>query len=131
MNSRPKRKRRRYSRAQELRSQALRDWLGCDQALDLDDNVTAAAAAVEQLLKEHGFSSGIDEQELKSSWRRVAGPMISQQTSVESLRNGLLMLNVLQPAVRYHLEQTKGLLLEKLQSEFGKETIRSIRFLHG
>ena len=57
--------------------------------------------------------------------------MIADQTEPVSLRKGCLTLKVLQPAMRYHLEQLKPQLLKKLKSELGEENIKSLRLTVG
>ena len=124
-------RRARAGKAARVREQVMRDWLGCDSALDLDDGVSQAGSLVDSLLKELGLSGGISEEALRSSWLKVAGQMIGTQTKPESLKNGVLSLNVLQPSMRFHLEQTKGPLLKRLQEELGAETVREVRFQLG
>jgi len=49
-----------------------------------------------------------------------------------ALRDGILYVRVLQPALHYELEQiSKSEILRKLQRRFGGKTIRDIRFRVG
>ena len=49
-----------------------------------------------------------------------------------ALREGILYVRVLQPALRYELEQiSKSEILRKLKQRFGGKTIRDIRFRVG
>ncbi len=127
----PRSKRTRAGKAARFREQVLRDWLGCDEPYDLNDGVTSADALMEGILEKMGLSQGINEEELRSSWGKVAGDFIGQHTKPESLRDGILRLHVLQPAMRFHLEQSKAPLLKRLQEELGADTIRDVRFILG
>ena len=44
------------------------------------------------------------------------------------MANGRLTLKVTQPAMRFHLEQMKPMLLERVQAKLGKNHIQSIHF---
>jgi len=49
-----------------------------------------------------------------------------------SLREGILYVRVLQPALHYELEQVSKIdILRKLKQRFGAETIRDVRFRVG
>jgi predicted nucleic acid-binding Zn ribbon protein len=57
--------------------------------------------------------------------------VIAQHTSPVSLRKGELVLRVSQPAMRFHLEQMKPMLLERLRMQLGKDRLKAIRFTLG
>ncbi|PYL32684.1 MAG: hypothetical protein DMF38_14320 [Verrucomicrobia bacterium] len=57
--------------------------------------------------------------------------LAAHSTSV-ALREGILCVRVLQPALHYELEQiSKSEILRKLKQRFGSKTIRDIRFRVG
>ncbi|HCQ32432.1 MAG TPA: hypothetical protein DIV54_02955 [Verrucomicrobiales bacterium] len=56
---------------------------------------------------------------------------MGRQTEPVSLRNGKLTLRVIQPSMRFHLEQTKKDLLKRLQQELGANTIREVHLVLG
>ena len=57
--------------------------------------------------------------------------LATPSTSV-ALREGILYVRVLQPALHYDLEQiSKSEILRKLKQRFGGKTIRDIRFRVG
>ena len=127
----PRNKRRGAAKGARFREQVLRDWLGCDDAADLEEGVYTADEVLGDLVKKLGLQDGVTEEDLKSRWRQTAGDFIANHAAPESLRNGILTLHVLQPAMRYHLEQSKAPLLERLQSELGAKVVRDIRFALG
>ena len=74
---------------------------------------------------------GLDEDRVKEAWSTLAGELVAKQTEPVSLRKGCLTLKVLQPAMRYHLEQLKPGLLRKLQAELGEDHVISLRLTIG
>jgi hypothetical protein len=67
-------------------------------------------------------------EELNAHWRNVAGDFLGNNAELAAIKNGVAYVNVLQPAMRYHMLQWKNVLLEKLQKEFGDGVIKSISF---
>ncbi len=62
----------------------------------------------------------------------VAEAFIAGHAAPVALREGILYVRVLQPALHYELEQiSKSEILRKLKQRFGAKTIRNIRFRVG
>jgi predicted nucleic acid-binding Zn ribbon protein len=60
------------------------------------------------------------------------GEFIAMHSTPVSLRDGVLYVRVLQPALHYDLEQiSKPAILRKLKQRFGGKTIRDLRFRIG
>jgi len=78
-----------------------------------------------------GLRGGLDEDRVKEAWSSLVGELLAKQTEPVSLRRGCLTLRVLQPAMRYHLEQLKPSLLGKLQRELGQDQVSSLRLMIG
>ena len=116
---------------QKIRSHFMRDWIGGHFPLDLNRNVSDASAHLEAILESVGMRGGLDEDLVKEAWKDLAGDAIASQTEPVSLRKGCLTLKVLQPAMRFHLEQLKPQLLRKLQKELGEENITKLRMTLG
>ena len=95
--------------------------LNCSQANDW----------VDQILEKANLSFGVAEEELRKGWRQTVGDFIAGQSEIISLKHGLLTLRVLQPTLRFQLEQTQGQLLSKLQKQFGSDTIKKLRLISG
>ena len=115
----------------EMRADVVRQWVGAGRPLDLEKNVTKASAHLEEVLEVLGVSGGLEEERVKEAWASLAGELIAKQTEPVSLRKGCLTLKVLQPAMRYHLEQLKPGLLRRLQSELGEGNVTSLRLTIG
>ena len=114
-----------------MRADVVGQWVGASRPLNLEKNISEARAHIEAILESIGVQGGLDEERVKEAWSMLAGDLIAKQTEPVSLRKGCLTLKVLQPAMRYHLEQLKLGLLRKLQSELGAENVTSLRLTIG
>lgn len=114
-----------------MRADIVSQWVGASRPLDLNKNISEASAHIEAILDAIGVRGGLDEERVKEAWSTLAGDLIAKQTEPVSLRKGCLTLKVLQPAMRYHLEQLKPGLLRKLQGELGEENVTSLRLTIG
>jgi len=122
------------SRAHGFREEILREWRGCDEVGDPNAGIRPASALVAAILRglrAAGMADGLDETEVRQVWKELAGEFIGRHSEPVSVRDGVLVLRVSQPSMKFHLEQMKPLLLERIRERFGKERIKSIRFTHG
>ena len=63
---------------------------------------------------------------------KIVGDFIAAHSAPVALRDGILYVRVLQPALHYELEQiSKSEILRKLKQRFGSKTIRDVRFRVG
>ncbi len=115
----------------KIRAQVVREWIGAPRPLDLNKNVSEASEWIESLLEKIGMTGGLEEERVIETWRELAGELVASQTAPVSLRRGCLTLKVLQPSMRFHLEQLKPQLLRKLQQELGEEHLKSLRLTIG
>jgi predicted nucleic acid-binding Zn ribbon protein len=122
------------TRAQEFRREILREWRGCDAVGDPNAGIRPAAALVGAILRglrAAGMADGFDEAEVRQVWKEVAGEFIGRYSEPASVREGVLVLRVSQPSMKFHLEQMKPLLLERIRERLGRDRIKAIRFTHG
>lgn len=123
-----------HAELRRIRKEILGEWRGCDEAGDLNAGTHQAnefVAAVLRALRANGAADGLDEEEVRSAWKELAGDFIARHAEPASVKGGHLVLRVTQPAMRFHLEQMKPLLLERIQHRFGAERIRSVKFSLG
>ena len=113
------------------RARILEQWHGAGLPPDPNRNVTKAGDLLEGILSKLALEEGIDESRLRSAWREVAGEFVAGQTEPVSLRKGVLTLKVLQPSMRFHLEQSRAQILGRLQQALGKKKIREVRLTIG
>jgi predicted nucleic acid-binding Zn ribbon protein len=72
------------------------------------------------------------ETEVIDTWSKIVGGFIAAHSTPVALRERILYVRVLQPALHYELEQiAKSEILRKLKQRFGDKTIRDVRFHAG
>lgn len=118
-------------RLARLRRAILREWRGGDEPEHLDSRVHQSNEFVAEILRAAGAADGIEVEKLREMWREIAGDFVSRNAAPDSLKNGCLTLKVLQPAMRFHLEQMNGQLLANLKKAAGEDVVKSIRFALG
>ena len=121
----------RKSRHQRIREQVLREWRGAGEPADLNKGIHLPSEALDGILRRFGIQDGLDEEDVKRAWKDLAGDFISAHSAPDSVKGGQLVLRVTQPAMRFHLEQMKPMLLERLRGQLGTDKIRAIRFTIG
>jgi len=114
-----------------IRARLLTEWRGGIDPPHPARNIHQPGEFLDDLLKIVGLSDGVDEQRLKDAWGTVAGEFVSKHTVPESIRGGVLVLRVVQPAMKFHLQQMSGKLLANLHRELGKDTVKKIVFKIG
>ena len=119
------------SRLEAMRRAILREWRGGDEPARFDDCVHVPTEFLAGILRQAGATEGIDEERLRAMWKEVAGDFVSRHATPVSLKGGCLTLHVLQPAIRFQLEQTRGVLLKNIQEAAGPGVVKSIRFAVG
>jgi len=83
------------------------------------------------ILKDLRLTEGVEESRLREAWSEVAGEFVGRQTEPVSLRHGVLTLRVIQPSMRFHLEQIRNELLHRLKQKLGAQTVRDVRLILG
>ena len=79
-----------------------------------------------------GLRERLRETEVIDAWSKIVGDFIAAHSTPVALREGVLYVRVLQPALHYELEQiSKSEILRKLKQRFGSKTIRDVRFRVG
>ncbi len=114
-----------------MRARILREFRGVGEPLDLSQNVSKAGDLLAGILQSLQLREGIEESRLREAWHDVAGEFVARQTEPVALRQGVLTLRVLQPSMRFHLEQSRTQLLKRLQQCLGPGTIREVRLTIG
>lgn len=130
-SSRPKRRKASGTHIYRVRNRLLTQWRGGVDPPSPTRNIHQPGEYLSSLLQSVGLSEGIDEGRLKESWGRVAGEFVAKHTVPESIRGGVLVLRVLQPTMKFHLQQMSGKLLENMRSELGAGVVKQIRFKIG
>ena len=119
---------RQSERLAAFRRRVLREWHGCDEPAGSSANIRHASDFLEAILDYSGTAEEIDVQRLSEAWSTLAGDLVSSHCELVAFRDGEIRLRVLQPAMRFHLEQIKPLLVQRLRDELGDERVVSVRF---
>jgi predicted nucleic acid-binding Zn ribbon protein len=114
-----------------IREEILREWRGADEAADLNAGIHRADQFLAAILRSAGLQDGIQEDELRAAWKELAGDFIARHTEPSSVKGGHLVLRVTQPAMRFHLEQMKPMLLSRIREQLGENRIFSVKFTLG
>ena len=115
-----------------LRAAVIAEWRGLPDRKRSADRWQSAAEAVPKLMQRLGLRERLRETEVIDAWSKIVGDFIAAHSTPVALREGVLYVRVLQPALHYELEQiSKPEVLRKLKQRFGTKTIRDIRFRVG
>jgi predicted nucleic acid-binding Zn ribbon protein len=96
------------------------------------DRWQSLVQVVPKLMQRLGLRERLRETEVIDAWSKIVGDFIAAHSAPVALREGILYVRALQPALHYELEQiSKPEILRKLKQRFGSKTIRDVRFRVG
>ena len=111
---------------------AISEWRGLPEKKTHRDRWQSAGDLVPKLMQRLGLRERLHETEVIDAWSKIVGDFIAAHSAPVALREGILYVRVLQPALHYELEQVSKIdILRKLKQRFGGKTIRDIRFRVG
>ena len=115
-----------------LRAAVIADWRGLPERKLRPDKWQAPREVLPALIQKLGLAERLQENEVSAAWRSIVGEFIAGHSAPVSLRDGVLFVRVLQPALHYQFETiSKPEILRKLKQRFGARVIRDIRFRVG
>ena len=115
-----------------LRATVIAEWRGLPERKPRVDRWQSPAELVPKLMKRLGLRERLHEKEVIDAWGKIVGEFIAAHSAPVALREGVLYVRVLQPALHYELEQiSRSEILRKLKQRFGGRTIRDVRFRVG
>ena len=115
-----------------LRAAVIAEWRGLPERKARSDRWQSPAELVPKLMQRLGLRERLRETEVIDAWGKIVGEFIAAHSTPMALREGVLFVRVLQPALHYELEQiSKPEILRKLKQRFGGKTIRDVRFRVG
>jgi hypothetical protein len=115
-----------------FRASIIAEWRGLPERIPPSDRWRASANLVPELMKRLGLRERLHESEIAEAWSKIVGDFISAHSTPVALREGILYVRVLQPALHYDLEQVSKIdILRRLKQRFGGKTIRDVRFRVG
>jgi predicted nucleic acid-binding Zn ribbon protein len=115
-----------------LRAAVLAEWRGLPERKMQFDRWQSPVELMPKVMQRLGLRERLRETEVIEAWSKIVGDFIAAHSAPVALREGVLYVRVLQPALHYELEQvSKSEILRKLKVRFGAKTIRDVRFRVG
>jgi predicted nucleic acid-binding Zn ribbon protein len=115
-----------------LRAAIIAEWRGLPEKFTRPDRWQAPADVLPKLMQRLGLKDRLQETEVIEAWSKIVGDFISAHSAPVALREGVLYVRVLQPALHYELEQVSKIdILRKLKQRFGGKIVRDVRFRLG
>ena len=115
-----------------LRAAVIAEWRTVPERKLQPDRWQCPSELMPKLMQRLGLRERLRETEVIEAWSKIVGDFIAAHSTPVALREGILYVRVLQPALHYELEQiSKSEILRKLKQRFGAKTIRDIRFRVG
>jgi len=115
-----------------LRAAVIAEWRGLPERKIRPDRWQTPADVLPKLMQRMGLRERLHETEVIDAWSKIVGEFIAAHSAPVALREGVLYVRVLQPALHYELEQVSKIeILRKLKKRFGTKTIRDLRFRVG
>src|SRR6266481_782928 len=103
-----------------LRAAVIAEWRGLPERKMQADRWQSPAQVVPKLMQRLGLRERLHETEVIDAWSKIVGDFIAAHSAPVALREGILYVRVLQPALHYELEQiSKSEILRKLKQRFG------------
>jgi len=93
--------------------------------------VEKLSRTLERLLSAAGLPAVAILVSLVRSWKQIAGPLLAGKTSPSRFRHGILTVHVPNASWAQELQLAKPVLLGKIGTFLGEETVRDIRFIVG
>ena len=115
-----------------LRDAVIAEWRGLPEPKPRPDRWKAAGDLLPALMQKLGLRERLHENDVMEAWASIVGDFIAAHSAPVALRDGILYVRVLQPALHYELDQISRIqILRKLKQRFGSRTIREVRFRVG
>jgi predicted nucleic acid-binding Zn ribbon protein len=118
-------------RTSRIREEILQEWRGAEEPADLNAGIHLAKNFISAILRAAGAEDGLHEDQVRATWKELAGDFIARHTEPISVKGGNLILRVTQPTLRFQLEQMKPMLLTRIRTQLGEDRIKSIKFQLG
>jgi len=115
-----------------LRRAVIVEWRGLPSNPPPPDRTRTTAELMPKVMQKLGLAERLHESEILGAWKALVGEFIAAHSCPVALRDGVLYVQVLQPALHYELERVnRPQILRKLKQRFGARIIRDLRFRIG
>jgi predicted nucleic acid-binding Zn ribbon protein len=85
--------------------------------------------ALHDLIRKNGIEEPIDRSRTLSVWQEIVGKKAGENTEATGIENGILTIKSSNAVWRQELQLIKTDLINKLNGETGKTTVKDIKFL--
>jgi predicted nucleic acid-binding Zn ribbon protein len=117
---------------ESLRAAVIAEWRGLPERKKLPNQFRATAEVLPKIMQRLGLKERLHEVEVIEAWAKIVGEFISAHSAPVALRDGVLYVRVLQPALHYELEQVSKIdIVRRLKQRFGARVVRDVRFRIG
>jgi predicted nucleic acid-binding Zn ribbon protein len=117
---------------QSFRKRVIEEWRGLPEPDEKGGRIISVREVLDHLAPKLGLESRLRQEEIASAWGEIVGDFFARHSRPTKLREGILIVNVLQPTVLYELDrQWKALILTRLKGRFGGKLIKELRFRLG
>ena len=102
-----------------LRAAVIAEWRGLPEKKMRADRWQSPSELMPRLMQRLGLRERLRETEVIDAWSKIVGDFIAAHSTPVALREGVLYVRVLQPALHYELEQiSKAEILRKPSAMF-------------
>ena len=89
--------------------------------------VKSVADVLQQLLREEGVETPLQQKRLIDSWETVTGRIVARYTTEKFIQNQTLYVKIVNPALRQDLAMMRQQLVKRLNEQVGSFIISDIK----
>lgn len=89
--------------------------------------VKSVADVLQQLLREEGLETPLQQKRLIDSWETVTGRIVARYTTEKFIQNQALYVKIVNPALRQDLAMMRQQLVKRLNEQVGSFIISDIK----
>ena len=89
--------------------------------------VKSVANVLQQLLREEGLETPLQQKRLIDSWETVTGRIVARYTTEKFIQNQTLYVKIVNPALRQDLAMMRQQLVKRLNEQVGSFIISDIK----
>ena len=89
--------------------------------------VKSVADVLQQLLREEGLETPLQQKRLIDSWETVTGRIVARYTTEKFIQNQTLYVKIVNPALRQDLAMMRQQLVKRLNEQVGSFILSDIK----
>lgn len=90
------------------------------------NNQETLGEVIERMLKVYRLKSGLTEINLKSNWRQIVGPVVSDRTEDVILRGSKLIIKINSAAMRQELHYQRSDIMRNVNEHLGEAIVKEV-----